>query len=197
MDFRFATVKVERGVEMLTFEEKWAKVIACDATYDGLFYTAVKTTGIYCRPSCRSRKPKKENVDFYMTKQEAETNGFRPCKRCQPEVEHAPHHALVKQIMAYLVEHYKQPIRLEQIAEHVQMSPFHLERTFTQATGKTPRQQLEQIRIDKATYLLRTTDMSNLTVCYEVGFQTPSNFYRVFRQVKGCTPNTYRKGEDI
>ncbi|WP_215113571.1 Ada metal-binding domain-containing protein [Exiguobacterium sp. s63] len=182
---------------MLTFEEKWAKVIACDATYDGLFYTAVKTTGIYCRPSCRSRKPKKENVDFYMTKQEAETNGFRPCKRCQPEVEHAPHHALVKQIMAYLVKHYKQPIRLEQIAEHVQMSPFHLERTFTQATGKTPRQQLEQIRIDKATYLLRTTDMSNLTVCYEVGFQTPSNFYRVFRQVKGCTPNTYRKGEDI
>ncbi len=184
-------------MEMLTFDEKWAKVLACDATYDGLFYTAVKTTGIYCRPSCRSRKPKKENVDFYVTREEAETNGFRPCKRCQPEVEHAPHRALVQQVTAYLVNHYKQPIRLEQIAEHAQLSPFHLERTFTQATGETPRQLLERIRIDKAAYLLRTTDMSNLTVCYEVGFQTPSNFYRVFRQVKGCTPNTYRKGEDL
>lgn len=152
---------------MLTFDEKWMKVLACDATYDGLFYTAVKTTGIYCRPSCRSRKPKKENVDFYVTREEAETNGFRPCKRCQPEVEHA------------------------------QLSPFHLERTFTQVTGETPRQLLERIRIDKAAYLLRTTHMSNLTICYEVGFQTPSNFYRVFRQVKGCTPNTYRKGEDL
>jgi AraC family transcriptional regulator of adaptative response / methylphosphotriester-DNA alkyltransferase methyltransferase len=95
------------------------------------------------------------------------------------------------------MEHYKQPIRLEQIAEHVQLSPFHLERTFTQATGETPRQLLERLRIDKAAYLLRTTTMSNLTVCYEVGFQTPSNFYRVFRQVKGCTPNMYRKGGDI
>ncbi|WP_215145472.1 bifunctional transcriptional activator/DNA repair enzyme AdaA [Exiguobacterium qingdaonense] len=182
---------------MLTFEEKWAKILACDATYDGLFYTAVKTTKIYCRPSCRSRKPKKENVDFYETRQEAEERGFRPCKRCQPDVEHAPWDILVQKITAFLVQHYKQPIRLEHIAEYTKLSLFHLERTFTEAAGETPRQRLERIRIDKASYLLRATAMSNLSVCYEVGFQTPSNFYRVFKRIKGCTPNMYRKGEDV
>lgn len=179
---------------MLTFEEMWEKIIACDATYDGQFYTAVKTTGIYCRPSCRSRKPKKQNVDFYPSRSEAEANGFRPCKRCQPEVERSPHHELIQRVTAFLLDHYKQPVRLEQIAEHVQLSPFHVERTFTQATGKTPRQLLERIRVDHAAHLLRTTDASNLSICYEAGFQTPSNFYRVFRQIKGCTPNEYRKG---
>lgn len=178
---------------MLTFEERWEKVLACDATYDGQFYTAVKTTKIYCRPSCRSRKPKKRNVDFYRTRIEAESRGFRPCKRCQPEVEESPHRALVQNVTAFLLEHYKRPLRLEQVAEHVQLSPFHVERIFAQETKETPRQLLERIRIDKASYLLRTTDASNLSVCYVVGFQTPSNFYRVFRKVKGCTPNEYRK----
>lgn len=180
---------------MLTFDEKWDKVLACDATYDGQFYTAVKTTKIYCRPSCRSRKPKKQNVDFYRTRKEAEASGFRPCKRCQPEVEKSPHHALVQDVTAFLLEHHKSKLRLEQIAAHVQLSPFHVERVFTRATGQTPRQILERIRIDKASYLLRTTDASNLSICYEAGFQTSSNFYRVFRQVKGCTPSEYRKEE--
>ncbi len=179
---------------MLTFEEKWEKVIACDATYDGQFYTAVKTTGIYCRPSCRSRKPKRENVDFYETKAEAESSGFRPCKRCQPEVDRSPASALVHDVTAFVLTHYKRPLKLEEIAEHVNLSPFYVERTFTQATGETPRRLLEKVRIDKAAHLLQTTDMSNLAICYEVGFQTPSNFYRVFRRLKGCSPSRYRKG---
>lgn len=182
------------GEDMLTFDEMWEKIIVCDATYDGQFYTAVKTTGIYCRPSCRSRKPKKQNVTFYQSRCEAEANGFRPCKRCQPEVERSPHHALVERVTSFLLEQYKQPVKLQQIAEHVQLSSFHVERLFTQATGRTPRQLLEKIRIDHAAYLLRTTGASNLSICYEVGFQTPSNFYRVFRQIKECTPNEYRKG---
>jgi len=153
---------------MLTFEEKWEKVLVCDATYDGQFYTAVKTTGIYCRPSCRSRKPKRENVDFYETKAEAESSGFRPCKRCQPEVDRSPASALVHDVTAFVLTHYKRPLKLEDIAEHVNLSPFYVERTFTQATGETPRRLLEKVR--------------------------PSNFYRVFRRLKGCSPSMYRKG---
>lgn len=177
----------------LSFEEMWEKIIACDRKYDGLFFTAVKTTKIYCRPSCRSRKPKKVNVEFYHDINEVEKAGFRPCKRCQPEVEHSPHIETVRAIITFLVNHYKQPIGLKDIAEQVGLSPFYLERLFKQETNETPRTYLEKIRIDKAAYLLKNTKLTNLEICYEVGFQSPSNFYKVFRALKNCSPSEYRK----
>lgn len=178
----------------LSFEEMWDKIMACDHKYDGLFYTAVKTTKIYCRPSCRSRKPKKINVTFYKDIQAVEAAGFRPCKRCQPEVEHSPHIEIVKSIVAFLVTHYKQQLLLKDIAENVGLSPYYLERLFKQETAETPRTYLEKIRVDKATYLLKSTKLTNIEICYEVGFQSPSNFYKVFRNLTNCTPSEYRKG---
>ncbi|WP_336634056.1 bifunctional transcriptional activator/DNA repair enzyme AdaA [Lysinibacillus fusiformis] len=176
----------------LSFEEKWEKIIACDQTYDGLFYTAVKTTKIYCRPSCKSRKPKKMNVDFYESIQEVETAGYRACKRCQPEIECSPHTQLIQQVTALIISAYKQKVTLQDMAEHVGISPYHLERLFKQVTAETPRAYLEKIRIDKAAHLLKHTDYTNLEICYEVGFQSPSNFYKVFRRLKNCSPTQYR-----
>ncbi len=164
----------------LSFEEMWEKIIACDRKYDGLFFTAVRTTKIYCRPSCRSRKPKKMNVEFYAEKNEAEEAGYRPCKRCQPEVEQSPHIALVRDIITFLVNHYKQHLVLNDIADQIGLSPFYLERLFKQETSETPRTYLEKIRIDKAAHLLKSTALTNLEICYEAGFQSPSNFYKVF-----------------
>lgn len=177
----------------LSFEEMWEKIIACDRKYDGLFFTAVKTTKIYCRPSCRSRKPKKVNVEFYLDINEVEAAGFRPCKRCQPEVEHSPHMEVVRNTIAFLVNHYKQNVTLSDIAGQVGLSPFYLERLFKQETSETPRAYLEKIRIDKAAHLLNYTDLTNLEICYEAGFQSPSNFYKVFRSLKNCSPSEYRK----
>lgn len=177
----------------LSFEEMWDKIIACDRKYDGLFFTAVKTTKIYCRPSCRSRKPKKVNVEFYLDINEVEKAGFRPCKRCQPEVEQSPHIEIVRRIITFLVNHYKQHLILKDIANHVGLSPFYLERLFKEETSETPRTYLEKIRIDKATHLLKCTGMTNLEICYEVGFQSPSNFYKVFRSLNNCSPSEYRK----
>ncbi|EST51541.1 adenosine deaminase [Brevibacillus panacihumi W25] len=177
----------------LSFEEMWEKIIACDRKYDGLFFTAVKTTKIYCRPSCRSRKPKKANVDFYHDINEVEKAGFRACKRCQPEVEHSPNVGVVKNIITFLVNHYKQHVTLQDIADQVGLSPFYLERLFKQETSETPRTYLEKIRIDKAAHLLKCSSLTNLEICYEVGFQSPSNFYKVFRSIKNCSPSEYRK----
>ncbi|WP_282141080.1 bifunctional transcriptional activator/DNA repair enzyme AdaA [Cytobacillus oceanisediminis] len=177
----------------LSFEEMWEKIIACDRKYDGLFYTAVKTTKIYCRPSCRSRKPKKINVEFYAEKNVAEEAGYRPCKRCQPEVEQSPHITLIRDIITFLVNHYKQNLALKDIADQIGLSPFYLERLFKQETSETPRAYLEKIRIDKAAHLLISTSLTNLEICYEVGFQSPSNFYKVFRSLKNCSPSEYRK----
>ncbi len=177
----------------LSFEEMWEKIMVCDATYDGLFYTAVKTTKIYCRPSCRSRKPKKVNVEFYQYMVEAEGAGYRACKRCKPEVEHSPHTELVKQVTSYLVNHYNHKLTLQDIADHVGLSPYHLERLFKQETSKTPRTFLEKIRIDKAIYYLVNSNHTNLEICYEVGFQSTSNFYKVFRRIHECSPSEYRQ----
>ncbi|WP_025027878.1 bifunctional transcriptional activator/DNA repair enzyme AdaA [Caldalkalibacillus mannanilyticus] len=176
----------------LSFDEMWEIIIACDRTYDGLFFTAVKTTKIYCRPSCRSRKPKKTNVEFYFDMNEVEKAGYRACKRCQPEVEHSPHMELVQKVIAYLVNHYKQRLTLQDIANHVGVSPFYLERLFKQETSETPRTYLEKIRIDKAGHLLRSTNRTNLEICYEVGFQSPSNFYKAFRRITNCSPSEFR-----
>ncbi|WP_391208510.1 bifunctional transcriptional activator/DNA repair enzyme AdaA [Psychrobacillus sp. L4] len=176
----------------LSFDEMWDKIIACDKKYDGLFFTAVKTTKIYCRPSCRSRKPKKINVEFYHDINKVENAGFRACKRCQPEVNHSPHIELVRSVISFLVNHYKQKLVLQDIAKHVGVSAFYLERLFKQETTETPRTYLEKIRIDKAVHLLKCTDLTNLEICYEIGFQSPSNFYKVFRRLRNCSPSEYR-----
>jgi AraC family transcriptional regulator, regulatory protein of adaptative response / methylphosphotriester-DNA alkyltransferase methyltransferase len=177
----------------LTFEEMWEKIIACDRKYDGLFFTAVKTTKIYCRPSCRSRKPKKMNVEFYHNINTVEEAGFRPCKRCKPEIGQSPHVEIVRNTITFLVNHYKQNLTLKDIAEQVGLSPYYLERLFKQETSETPRTYLEKIRTDKAGHLLKSTSLTNLEICYEVGFQSPSNFYKVFRSLKNCSPSEYRK----
>jgi AraC family transcriptional regulator, regulatory protein of adaptative response / methylphosphotriester-DNA alkyltransferase methyltransferase len=177
----------------LTFEEMWEKIMACDQKYDGLFFTAVKTTKIYCRPSCKSRKPKKINVEFYFDINEVEEAGYRACKRCQPEVEYSPNIELVRRIITFLVNHSKNNLVLRDIAEYAGLSPYYLERLFKQETGDTPRTYLEKIRVDKAAHLLTCTEQTNLEICYEVGFQSPSNFYKVFRRLKDCSPSEYRK----
>ncbi|WP_413377261.1 bifunctional transcriptional activator/DNA repair enzyme AdaA [Alkalihalobacillus sp. 1P02AB] len=177
----------------LSFEEMWEKIIACDSKYDGLFFTAVKTTKIFCRPSCRSRKPKKINVEFFYDIKKVKEAGFRACKRCQPESAHSPQVELVRNVITYLVNHFHQKLELQDIANHVGISTYYLERLFKQEMSETPRSYLEKIRIDKATHLLTNTVQTNLEICYEVGFQSPSNFYKVFRHLKHCTPSEYRK----
>ncbi|MCG7343213.1 helix-turn-helix domain-containing protein [Sporosarcina sp. ACRSL] len=177
----------------LSFEEMWEKIIACDRKYDGLFFTAVKTTKIYCRPSCRSRKPKKMNVEFYHDMKEVEKAGYRACKRCQPEADQSPHIEMVRNIIKFLVNHHKKNVVLKDIADQVGLSPFYLERLFKQETKETPRDYLEKIRIDKAAHLLKSSTLTNLEICYEVGFRSPSNFYKAFRNLKNCSPSEYRK----
>lgn len=107
--------------------------------------------------------------------------------RASPQIE------LVTAVKAFLVEHYKQKLILQDIARHVGVSPHYLERLFKQVTAETPRSYLEKIRVDKAAHLLANTRLTNLEVCYEVGFQSPSNFYKAFRHVKQCSPSEYRR----
>lgn len=176
----------------LTFEDMWDIILACDSSYDGVFYTAVKTTKIYCRPSCKSRKPKKINVEFYEKIEEVELAGFRACKRCQPNVDRSPAIDIVEKAKRFLEMNYKQKVLLQDIADHIGVSSFYLERLFKQHTSQTPRSYLTKIRIRHAEDLLQNSTKTNLEICYEVGFQSPSNFYQSFQRLRHCSPSEFR-----
>src|SRR6478736_4438991 len=119
---------------------RWAAVAARDPKADGLFYYSVKTTGVYCRPSCAARLPKPENVRFHATCHDAEKAGFRPCKRCKPdEASGAERHAAKMAAVCRLIEKSEETPRLEQLANHAGLSVYHFHRIFKAITGLTPK----------------------------------------------------------
>ena len=119
--------------------ERWAAVLRRDPRADGTFYYSVKTTGVYCRPSCPSRRPRFENVAFHTTREGAEGAGFRPCKRCRPDARGlAEQHAAAAARACRLIETSEEPPSLEVLAKAAGMSRFHFHRTFKAVTGVTP-----------------------------------------------------------
>lgn len=177
-----------------SFHEMLKIANSCDDSYDGLFFYAVKTTGIFCRPSCKSRTPNKENITFFQTAEEAKEAGFRPCKRCQPDIlDFNPIMEIINDTKTYIKEHYTEKLTLKHIAQNIGISPYHLGRIFKKHTSKTPRSYLENIRVDKAVQLLKNTDLTVMEICYEVGFQSYSSFYHAFQKQTQKSPQQYRK----
>src|SRR5688572_3732596 len=124
-------------------EQMWRAVLSRDVRVDGSFVYAVRSTGVYCRPTCPSKRPKREHVSFFAAPGEAESEGYRACKRCHPNgAEYDADAELVKQVSEYIGENVggERPVTLDAISGHVGVSPFHLQRVFKRATGVTPRQ---------------------------------------------------------
>jgi AraC family transcriptional regulator of adaptative response/methylated-DNA-[protein]-cysteine methyltransferase len=119
-------------------DPRWASVVARDP--QAKFYYSVKTTGVYCRPSCAARLAKPENVQFHRTCKDAEKAGFRPCKRCKPD-QASPVEQQAEKIASAcrLIESSETPPRLELLAKHVGLSTYHFHRVFKAATGLTPK----------------------------------------------------------
>ncbi len=178
-------------------DPRWADVAARNAEADGKFYYAVKTTGVYCRPSCAARPARPENVDFYATREEAENAGFRPCKRCQPD-----RPALAEQFAAKvtqacrIVEESETTPALEDLARQVGMSTYHFHRVFKQITGLTPRQyaaaQLEKRVRDKLGRAGTGTTVTD--AIFNAGYGSNSRFYEKSNKILGMTPSSYRAG---
>ncbi|SDH86291.1 bifunctional transcriptional activator/DNA repair enzyme AdaA [Alteribacillus bidgolensis] len=178
-----------------SFNEMVTIANSCDPSYDGVFFYAVKTTGIFCRPSCKSKNPNKENITFFQTPEDAKRAGFRPCKRCQPDTKNFdPKLAIINDTKAYIHSHYKEGLTLTKIALHIGISPYYLARLFKTHTSKTLHSYLQHIRVNKAVHLLKTTELSVTDICYEVGFQNSSSFYHAFRKKTKQTPQQYRRG---
>lgn len=175
-------------------QEKWQAVISCDNRYDGMFFYGVKTTGIFCRPSCKSKTPVRGNVTFFENAAKAIENGFRPCKRCCPEkVVYQPDVELIEKVKDIFDADFDKQIDLRHVSKQLGVSTNHLIRLFKQHTDCTPAQYLTKIRIDKAKEMLKQSDTNILEIAYGTGYRSVSTFYKCFKEQTGHTPNEYRK----
>ncbi|WP_346891693.1 bifunctional transcriptional activator/DNA repair enzyme AdaA [Clostridium sp. UBA3887] len=191
---------VIQGNIVISEDEKWNAVISCNKYYDGLFYYAVKTTGICCRPSCKAKTPLKENILFFNSVDDAIKAGFRPCKLCRPDIkEHnfEPNRELIEKVKEKLIQNYNKPINFRFISKEFGVSISHLTRLFKEYTGLTPNEYVSQIRINKAMQLLSKSNDTILEIAYDVGFKSLSNFYKCFKQHAGIAPKEYRKRNSI
>lgn len=175
----------------------WASVVQRDPSADGLFYYSVRTTGVYCRPSCASRLARRENVRFHVTLQDAERAGFRPCKRCRPnERPMAEQHAAVVAKVCRVIESNDAIPSLDALAKAANMSRFHFHRVFKAITGVTPRAYATACRTRRVRDELSQVSR-NVTVTraiYEAGFNSSGRFYATSSEVLGMTPTDFRAG---
>lgn len=175
-------------------DPRWVAVVARDRKADGKFYYSVRTTGVYCRPSCGSRLAKPENVRFFATRAEAEAAGFRPCKRCKPDQPALNEQYAAKVAKACrLIEVTEEAPKLDMLAKIVGLSPYHFHRIFKAITGVTPKayavaHRQKRIR-DKLGRSATVTD-----AIYDAGFSSSGRFYATSSQVLGMTPTDYRAG---
>jgi AraC family transcriptional regulator, regulatory protein of adaptative response / methylated-DNA-[protein]-cysteine methyltransferase len=175
-------------------DPRWAAVAARDARADGQFFYSVRTTGVFCQPSCAARAPRPENVAFHATMADAERAGFRPCRRCRPDQPSlATQQAAMVAGLCRHIEQAEQPPTLDELAARVALSPFHLHRVFKAVTGVTPRAYARAQRAERVRRDLAGADTVTEAI-YGAGYNSGSRFYEQADQVLGMTPTRFRAG---
>ena len=182
--------------EMATNQETryWQAVSTRDASLDDKFVFAVSTTGVYCRPSCPAKRPRRKNVEFFSTPNDAEKAGYRACLRCRPAASGGNLQIrTVKAIARYIERHLDEPVTLSRLGAEFQLSPFHLQRTFKAVLGVTPRAYADSCRMNQFKSSLRA-GRSVTNAMYEAGYGSSSRLYERTASQLGMTPDKYRRG---
>lgn len=174
-------------------EAAWAAVLARDSRLDGRFVYAVASTGVYCRPTCPSRRPRRENVRFFAASAEAESAGFRPCRRCRPRLEASPRAEIVRRACAFLEANLESGATLADLGREVGLSPYHLQRTFKAATGLSPKQYAARLRAAQFKAEVQRGE-SVTSATYGAGYGSSSRLYETADASLGMTPGAYRRG---
>jgi AraC family transcriptional regulator, regulatory protein of adaptative response / methylated-DNA-[protein]-cysteine methyltransferase len=171
----------------------WQAVRSNDHRFDGAFFFGVKTTGIYCKPSCTAKLPKRENVEFYVSADAAERSGFRACLRCRPRDASAADPQTEKIISACSLMDSEDGISLKDLSLRLGVSPSHFQRSFKRLIGLSPKKYAEVKRMDKFKKEIRGgSDI--VTAMYDTGFGSSSRLYEKADSYLGMTPTTYKKG---
>jgi AraC family transcriptional regulator of adaptative response/methylated-DNA-[protein]-cysteine methyltransferase len=174
-------------------EIRWNAVRTRNPGADGAFVYAVASTGIYCRPSCPSRRPRRDRVRFYATPSAAESAGFRACRRCAPRDGETDARRRIRAAREYLDTHLDETVTLERLGQEVGMSPAHLQRTFRHFEGVSPKAYAAGRRMERMKHRLRAGD-SVSRATYDAGYTSASRAYDHARARLGMTPGEYRKG---
>jgi AraC family transcriptional regulator of adaptative response/methylated-DNA-[protein]-cysteine methyltransferase len=173
---------------------RWDAVVARNGAHDGEFVFAVSSTGVYCRPSCPARRPRRERVTFFSHPAQAEQAGFRACLRCRPKaIIGNPQSDSAKEICRYIEQHLDEPVTLERLGKAFRQSPFHLQRRFKATLGITPREYADSCRLRLLKRNLQAGD--NVTrAMYDAGYGSSSRLYEKTASQLGMTPDKYRRG---
>src|SRR5436305_3566464 len=175
--------------------ELWDAVLSRDASRDGSFVFAVRSTGIYCRPSCPARRPRREQVQFFQLPEAAEQAGFRACRRCHPRRvrNHHPEIELVRSVCATIDENNEQPLTLENLSANTGLSAHHLQRTFKDVMGITPRQYAASRRLQQ--FKANVKSGASLTeAMYDAGYGSSRGLYEKSSAHLGMTQAYYGCG---
>src|SRR5713226_77164 len=163
---------LEQKDNILPDDEKWRAILSRDDRFDGAFVFAVRSTKIYCRPSCPARRPSKEHVAFFPGSIEAEESGFRPCQRCQPrDAGQSPKAKLVGHVCKYIGANLQGKLTLATLSHQVGLGPCHFQRTFKGVLGVSPRQYVEARRLARMKRFLRNGETVNNSL-YNAGFSS-------------------------
>jgi AraC family transcriptional regulator of adaptative response/methylated-DNA-[protein]-cysteine methyltransferase len=175
-------------------DRRWQAVVDRDADQNGKFVFAVSSTGIFCRPSCPARRPRRENVTFFRAPETAEKAGYRACLRCRPKTASGnPRVETVKAICRHIEQHLDENITLTQLGKIFQQSAFHLQRTFKTVLGVTPRAYAESCRMNQLKQNLQAGH-SVTRAMYDAGYSSSSRLYERTASQLGMTPDKYRRG---
>ena len=186
--------KTEQLAVATVTDPRWAAVQARDAAADGQFFYSVRSTGVYCRPSCGARPARPENVAFHTTTAAAEAAGFRACKRCTPDqASLAQRQQQLVDRLCRRIDSAAHPLSLAALAAESDLSPHHLHRVFKAVTGLTPRDYAAARRAERLRTALNTAP-SVTDAIYGAGFNASSRFYAAADALLGMTPSQYRAG---
>lgn len=177
-----------------TIDWRWMAVEMKNAEFDGLFYFGVETTGVFCRPSCSSKSPKRQNVSFFETSAEAEKAGFRACFRCKPKEKYfpGPTATLIQKAFDVLRSEAEEVPTIEELSNRLEISSGHLQKTFKAILNLSPKEVMDMIRIENFKRNVRETDVT--TSLYDSGFGSSRSLYEKAAEKLGMTPATYKKG---
>jgi AraC family transcriptional regulator of adaptative response/methylated-DNA-[protein]-cysteine methyltransferase len=175
-------------------DPRWNAVVARDAERDGEFVFAVSSTGVYCRPSCAARRPRRENVQFFLKPEAAEQAGYRACLRCRPKSFSGNTESdAAKAICRFIEQHLDEPLTLDRLSKEFRQSPFHLQRRFKAVLGITPREYADSCRLRMLKRNLQAGD-SVTRAMYDAGYGSSSRLYEKTAAQLGMTPDKYRRG---
>ncbi len=177
----------------MTFDEMYEAVLDNNESYDNIFFYAVKSTGIYCRPSCKSKAPKKENVEFFSHAHEARIAGYRPCKRCRSDLlDYKPMQDIAKKLKKLIDASFAETSNLHEEMDNLGLSRKRMVEIFKDEYGITPSHYMNDLRYEEAKKLLMQSNYEIIDIAYSVGFGSLSAFYKFFKERVGISPAAYR-----